>query len=336
MRKANITISPLLLVLVLLFKFSNGQPKINKTQHSNEYQNINCGIEDHAGNFWFGSSGEGVYRYDGTSFSQFSVQNGLSSNTVSSILEDRQHNIWVGTKMGLCRFNGKEMIPIPLYNNLPFQFFCIMQDSKGILWFGTAEGVLRYDGKSFSSFLDNPRIVNDSNLTLKSIQCMFEDKKGNIWFGSGPMAFEGLGFYNGKKLTRVSLKKENWIRAIMENEGDKLLVATRHNGVVAGDESNFSSFHQPPQLKNDLFTCTFKDSHGNIWYGSDYLDDRDIKTGGCWRFDGKSFTSYTKKDGLSNSSIAFFMEDRKGNIWIGTRNTGLYCFDGKAFKQYGE
>ncbi len=44
------------------------QPKLTKTQSSNEYQNVDCGIQDNQGNIWFGTCGEGVYKYDGKSF----------------------------------------------------------------------------------------------------------------------------------------------------------------------------------------------------------------------------------------------------------------------------
>jgi len=69
------------------------QPKLIKTQGTDPYQNIHCGLQDKAGNLWFGTTGEGVYRYDGKSFTQFTVKDGLSNNKVWSILEDTAGNI---------------------------------------------------------------------------------------------------------------------------------------------------------------------------------------------------------------------------------------------------
>jgi ligand-binding sensor domain-containing protein len=329
-------------------KLAIGQSKIVKTQGSDEYQGISCGIEDHAGNLWFGTGGEGVYRYDGELFTQFSIKNGLCSNVVGAIFEDRDKNIWVGTKNGLCRFDGKTMKQISINFNASFQspssnnsnpsnqVFCIMQDKKGILWFGTTDGVFCYNGINFSAFLDNNTVVNDSSLTLKNVQCMFEDKKENIWFGSGPMAFEGLCLYDGKTLAKVNLKNENWIRNIAEGKDGTLVFTTRHIGIFTFDEKNFSPFTKPQELKNDLLTYILADSKGNIWYASDYVNDNDITTGGFWRFDKKSFTEFTKKDGLTNTSVSFILEDKNKNIWIGTRNNGLYCFNGKTFTSFYE
>jgi ligand-binding sensor domain-containing protein len=329
-----------------------GKSKIIKTQGSNAYQDVGDGLEDKKGNLWFGTSGEGVYRYDGKLFAQFTIQNGLSSNAVCSILEDKNGNIWIGTKDGLCCFDGKDMKQISIDENSFFQtfspnsnhtsgsqpnsFFCIMQDKKGILWFGTTNGVYCYNGKTFARFLDNHNIINDSNLTLKCVQCIHEDKMGNIWFGSGPMAFEGLCLYDGKALTKVKLKNENWIRSIAEDKNGNLLLTTRHIGVFVFNGKNFSQFPSPRNLKNDLLNYTLTDHQGRTWYASDYINDDDITTGGFWMFDGKSFREFTKNDGLSNTSVTFILEDKNNNIWVGTRNTGLYRYNGNTFTIFSE
>src|SRR5271169_4006715 len=73
---------------------SIGQPKLIKTQGKDQYSETRCGLQDKSGNLWFGTTGEGVYRYDGKLFTQFTVKEGLNSNTVYSILEDKIGNIW--------------------------------------------------------------------------------------------------------------------------------------------------------------------------------------------------------------------------------------------------
>ena len=87
MQNVNKTIFSLLLVLCCLpsckgqtkanSNFNNqansklisiGQPKIVKIQGSNESDNIHCSLQDRLGNIWFGTTGQGVYRYDGKLF----------------------------------------------------------------------------------------------------------------------------------------------------------------------------------------------------------------------------------------------------------------------------
>src|SRR6516165_4647768 len=57
---------------------TGGQPKLRRTQGTDRYALIGCALLDKAGNLWFGTTGEGVYRYDGKSFAQFTAKNGLS------------------------------------------------------------------------------------------------------------------------------------------------------------------------------------------------------------------------------------------------------------------
>lgn len=322
------------------------QPKLTKTQGTDAYQNVHCGLQDKRGDLWFGTTGEGVYRYNGKAFTQFTVKDGLSNNKVWSVLEDMSGNIWFGTDDGISLYNGKTIAQIPIINNLRSAeknnidtknaVWSMIQDKKGKIWLGTDHGVYCYDGKTFSRFLDAPALINKSGLTLKSVQCIFEDKNGNLWFGSGPMAFEGICLFDGRSLTNFRPKDEGWIRQITEDKNGTLLFDTRHIGVITYDGKTFSDFSKPQELRSDLLNNILVDSKGNIWYASDYVNDNDISTGGVWKFDGKWFVEFTKKDGLSNTSAYCIIEDRAGNIWLGTRNTGLYRYDGKMVTKFSE
>src|SRR5688572_2695922 len=50
-------------------------------------------LEDRNGNFWFGSIGSGVYYYDGNTFQNFTTKEGLLNNDVVSIYEDKKGSI---------------------------------------------------------------------------------------------------------------------------------------------------------------------------------------------------------------------------------------------------
>jgi len=325
------------------------QTKMRKTQGSNEYQNVHCGLQDKAGNLWFGTTGEGVYRYDGKEFTQFTIRNGLSSNTVWSILEDTKGSIWFGTDMGVCRYDGNTIsyIPFATTNNIVGMastnnnftknaVWSIMQDRSGTIWFGADEGLYCYDGKTFTRPLDKPGIVNDSNLTLKSVQCMLEDKKGNIWFGSGPMAFEGICLYDGKSVQNFKPKNVRWVRNIIQEKNGNILFATRNNGVCRYDGKTFAYISQSDGMVNGSMMGCLEDRSGNIWFASDYGAELNDTVGGVWCYNGKSFTKYSTKNGLANNAVFLILEDRNKNIWVGTRNIGLYRFNGISFDSFSE
>ena len=65
---------------------SGGQPKLIKTQGSGPGHNVRVSLQDKEGNLWFGTTGEGLYKYDGKSFIQFTSSNGLNSNLVWCLL----------------------------------------------------------------------------------------------------------------------------------------------------------------------------------------------------------------------------------------------------------
>jgi ligand-binding sensor domain-containing protein len=336
-----------------------GKPKLIKTQGSNEYATVYCGLQDKEGNLWFGTSGEGVYRFDGKLFTQFTTKDGLNSNSVNSILQDKQGNLWLGTSDGLCKFSGKNMIPVPINGNfLPVvghtdfynatsksnTVWSMLQDKKGTIWLGTGEGVYCFDGKAFSRFLDNPNVINKNNLALRVVSSILEDKNGTIWFASGcPPGEEGICSYDGKNLVSFKPKNEGWFRKIIEDKNRNLLFATRIHGVLTCDLSagavsmaSFSGFPQPKALLNNSLSSVLKDKSGNIWIASDYGQIVGDTLGGVWCYKPSSEAGEKAFTKITAREVSFMLEDSTGNIWLGTRNTGLYRYDGKAFTNFCE
>ena len=330
-----------------------GTNQLIKTQGSNEYQNISCGLQDKAGNLWFGSSGEGVYRFDGKGFIQFTKANGLPNNDVSSILEDKSGYIWFGTRDGICRYDGKKIIPFfitrgfmnPTNSSSDFyteqstkeKVWSMLQDKSGTIWFGTGDGVYCYNGKSITSFINNPGITNQGNLKLQMITSILEDKNGNIWFASGmPPGQEGICRYDGKTLLGFKPKHEGWFRKIIEDKNGNLVLATRIHGLLSCDlsssnlsESSFSNFPQPKELLNNSLTNILKDHIGNIWIASDYGKNVGDTLGGVWCYKQSLEGSKHEFIKITNQEVSFILEDKDNNIWFGTRGTGLFRYDGK-------
>ncbi len=72
---------------------------------------ILCAYKDSKGNLWFGTIGGGLNRYVGTSssgkanFASYMVKDGLPSNEIRSITEDRDGILWFTTENNICSFN---------------------------------------------------------------------------------------------------------------------------------------------------------------------------------------------------------------------------------------
>ncbi|WP_461100190.1 ligand-binding sensor domain-containing protein [Telluribacter humicola] len=319
-----------------------GQPKLIKTQGSQKSDNVNSSLQDKAGNLWFGTTKEGLYKYDGKAFTQFTVANGLISNGISSIVEDKDGKLWIGTEDGLCLYDGKTFskVEIPLRKNLPpnkyrntHNVFSIMQDKSGKLWFATIDGVYVYDGKSFTPFI----IKEDGGGFMSSnhnVEYILEDKAGNIWLGGRNN--EGVFRYSGKSITNFKItdqKEWNWAFPALQDKNGTIWF-NNWSGAYRFDGKSFTRVAKKDGLTNDIVIRIIEDKKGNLWFGCG--STRGLSNGGICRYDGKTFTCLTTGDSRINNDVWTILEDRKGHLWVGTRNTGLWSYDGKLFTYFTE
>ncbi len=151
-------------------------------------------MEDSKGNKWFGRDGYGATKYDGESFTHFTKKDGLASNNITDIQEDKLGNIWFASRItekdhpdvdkkngpgGVVKYNGKDFIDFPslegLYKSDVFQIY---RDSKDNIWISAqSKGVYRYDGNNFINY------KAEGNKSTKAVMSILEDSKGTIWLG---------------------------------------------------------------------------------------------------------------------------------------------------------
>jgi streptogramin lyase len=130
----------------------------------------------------------------GRSFTSFTIVDGLASNMVWSILEDKAGTLWFGTDGGgVSRYDGRSFTSFTTAKGLANNHVrSILQDKTGNLWFGTlGGGVSRFDGISFTSFTTKQGLANNF------IYSMLEDKSGCLWFstdGGGVSRYDGKSF----------------------------------------------------------------------------------------------------------------------------------------------
>ncbi len=310
-----------------------------KTQGSNQYENIHDGLQDKHGNLWFGTTGEGIYTYDGKIFKQYYKDKGLHSNNVWCLLEDREGNIWAGTDDGICKFNGKSFerkyVSMPFESSMKFDgisknpnfrkydVWSIMQDSKGTIWFATTFGVYCFDGNSFSRFLDNDSASVRLGFQSNRVEYILEDRTGNFWFGG--RGNNGVFRYDGKTMTKLNIKQEEWSWPLLEDSKGNIWFSNWASVYYYNTNQTKNGFTKLEGYTIQNTTRIIEDNHGDIWLGSD------SKIGGIHRYDGKSIVHYNVEDGLTNNSIWMILQEKAGSLWIGTRNNGLYKFDGKYF-----
>jgi ligand-binding sensor domain-containing protein/signal transduction histidine kinase len=133
-------------------------------------------------------------------FTNYTINDGLSNNTVTCIVKDRDGFVWAGTESGLNRFNGYDFT---VYKSVASDsttlhassIRSLLVDAQGTLWVSTAQGICRY--KKEKNCFQRLYACGSTRDPDKIFEChdLFEDSKKNIWAGT---AF-GLLKYNSRQ-----------------------------------------------------------------------------------------------------------------------------------------
>jgi len=320
------------------------------------------GYLDKEGIMWFGTNNEGLYRFDGTTFTHFSERDGLCSNVIKAIIEDNDGNLWFGTNEGLCRYDRKTFthVPIPWKDTSstwldlvypivnPNEVWCLLQDKKGDFWMGTSGGgAYRYDGDTFTSFLSNHGRKQTDSLYHNVVSSVTEDAAGNIWFTS--MTHGGVSRYNGTTFTHFMPEdglSDDMVRTSFEDRAGNIWfgsLGNRNGGLdrydpsavgmtgsksQPGGQGGFTNFNETDGLCNTNVLCIYEDKTGKLWLGSGRGSMCIYDPEASLRPDGKTFEPFTTKEGQTFDNISFISEDASGNIWFGGQYGQLFRYDG--------
>lgn len=298
-------------------------------------------LEDHQGNLWFGTVGEGLVRYDGNEFVTFTVDDGLGSNTIRGILEDNDKNLWIATTGGLSRLDGGRLTTLTAYDVQDVtrtfgpqgdhrDLWDVIVDRHGNLWIATMDGVFRHEGGRFERFalpVVGSKAV--SEFTPRMVYCIYEDRDGDLWFGT-----DGAGVvrYDGSTMTVYSAEADGLcsdnVCAVFQDSSGAMWFGTSNGGVSRYDDLTFTTHLRTEEYSRHhgwgRYMAILEDNRGDIWFGASY------SVGGVYRYDGASFVHFGAGQGIGRGGVPSIREDRDGTLWFGT-TAGVYHYDGKQF-----
>jgi len=233
-------------------------------------------------------------------FTHLSGEQGLSNSTIEAICQDSRGFMWIGTRDGLNRYDGHEMV---VYRSDPTDsgglsdsyIRCIYEDGDKNLWVGTVNGLNRLD-----------RATNKFT--------RWKHKEGD----SGSLS-------------------NNGITAVLEDHGGRFWVATYGGGLNLLDRKtgrcrSFRMGGGPGSLRDDRILCLLEDKDGLIWIGTQSgLDLFSPRTATFTALENQSITN------ASGNTIIALQQDWQGNLWLGTEDDGVYLFDPlrRSFTRYG-
>jgi len=289
-------------------------------------------LEDKKGNVWATLANRGVYRYDVTTKKVvgFNTTNGLATNKIKCVFNDREGNVLLGTSgEGLQVFSGEKFVSFSKKNGLnDNQVWAISQDRSGNFWFGTNEGLTVFNPKETPEKAYK-NITVAEGLPHNNVRAIQADRNGNLWIGmwGGKVIKYDAAVGHFVQIPALNDIVNNLVSSLLIDKKNRLWIGT-YEGIVLYDlgSGSVKTMRTIDGLSDNDISGLFEDSKGNIWIGT--------KQKGVTVYDGTNFKKYNRENGLSNTSISSFAEDVKKQIWIGTEGAGAFVFNGKTFTNY--
>ena len=255
------------------------------------------------------------------SFTNYSLEEGLPQSEVSSLIQDKKGNLWLGTNGGgVSRFNGREFFSYNRKHGLADNNIrALYQDKNENLWIGTSKGISFFNGIDFLNYTEK-----DSLPTAMYFQIQ-EAGDGKIWaLGNNNnqrklVYHENGRFFNVGKL-HPELFDDNQVFSIISDPTGKILITTRNALYEFSDNKLTKSIlNANPLFKDEIIFPSLFDSSQQCWY-------RTFKAGfGITLFktlDG-TITKIDLPDSINPQNIRDITLDSKNRLWINIMGVGL-------------
>jgi signal transduction histidine kinase/ligand-binding sensor domain-containing protein len=278
-------------------------------------------LRDRDGAVWIGTFDRGLIRVYRDRVDLFSRADGLSSNYVRGLFEDREGNIWVATDNGLDRFRHTAVTTISANHGLSEGTpWSVLPASDGSVWVGTLSGLNRLkdgritlykrDGRPLPPDLARPdrRVVNDAGLPHDLIQSLFEDYRQRVWVSThrGVVVFEhgrfspidglsgGVQAFAGDAAGNIWVSEDATLTHVVDQRVvERIPWALLGSRVLAG-----------AMLSDQV--------GGGLWVG--FRDG----SGVAYVKEGRVVVRYNAAKGLGRGSVGALHLDRDGTMWVST------------------
>ena len=327
-------------------------------------------VETRSGVLAAGTADNGLYLmfpgHDAKSL-HFDHASGFPSDWVTSLCEDQEGNLWVGTGGGglvIVRSNSIEKVSPPdRWQGRAVLSVCPGQ--AGALWVGTeGAGLYRLQNEGWTNFGTAQGIRNNY------IWSLAEDPGGRLWagtWGGGLFVQNGDGFEYAPGMTNFNMPmpallnaqegglwigtavgllryqagQTTWfnknqgaalrdVRAIAEDQRGAVWFGMAGEGLACLKDHRIWQFRTRDGLSSDFIECLHFDKDGVLWVGT--------FGGGLVRVKNGHFAVINRKEGLPNSVIGDIEEDDRGFFWMSSHDGIIrvseaelnYCADGKT------
>ena len=247
------------------------------------------------------------------------MENGLPQNTVQALAQTSDGFLWIGTEVGLVRFDGNGFLaydqnskPVTLPGN---DIQALLATPDGALWIGTTDGLARLQNNIVTTFTTANGLPSNS---IRFIQkgsnnsIVVLTQAGNVALTNSqitPASFSSSGILFAGPL--ISGMEASVNRSVLT------LTAKGHNP---------QTFTIGRDLPGTRIQTAFADRVGSLWIGTN---------NGLVRFASGKLDRFPLTDPLATASILSILEDHEGNLWVGTESGGLHIIRDERFRTLG-
>ncbi len=272
--------------------------------------------EDGEGYLWFASWGNGVSRFDGDEFQNFTRRDGLVHDQIFFICNDSQERLWFGTTDGVCWYDGANFHHLEDEGIAGRAVQFIYEDNESRIWFGGHRTLGYYDGTAFHDLI--PLYLQHYQQPPSPEWPTFcwgitQDMEGHLWFGFDYLIrFDGTSFHRYEEEEGFPQDYTSYI--VGKDHTGKVWIGRHHrrDGLWYYADGAFQSVRVDLNWLRRI-QC---DREGRMWLCT---SDRVLYQ------DGDGFSGFTPDDGLPHPEVKAVLHDREHQFWFATwGGIGLY------------
>ncbi|MYC14105.1 MAG: AAA domain-containing protein [Gemmatimonadetes bacterium] len=283
-------------------------------------------VEDSEGYLWFATWDNGVSRFDGDEFRNFTRRDGLVNDRVYCVSQDSQNRLWFGTLNGVCWYDGTNFHHLEDDGIAGRAVQFIYEDSEGRIWCGGHRTLGYYDGTVFHDLI--PLYLQHyeeppSPQWPKQCRGIAQDPEGQIWFGFDYLIrFDGISFRRYEKKEGFPQSKTSY--ALGQDSAGKVWFGQRghQNDLWCYTDGTFQAMQV--NLGGGLRKIQ-SDGTGRMWL---------CTSEGVLYQDGDGFNRFTPADGLPHRAVKAVFQDREHQYWFATWG-GIALYDAHSISVFG-
>ena len=274
-----------------------------------------------------------------TAFHTLGIRDGLRSNSVTSLLTDSHGYLWIGTSLGLNRYDGHEVktcFPeshdLQLYEVFNNPVTSIEEDAEGRLWIECESGsYYLYDTKTARFCGSAKELLSSIGIPREGRYKVKVGNKGALWVLSEDCICRYDCHTKELKTWKTQLSLPGKSANVVAEMSDGLYVSASH--AVWHFVSSTGELQRQPlpdAMQHSMGEHSLMaDADGTLWVYSTREEHicRYIVGGRCVK---EMVQLPQTMEASQNNAIRHIMDDQRGNVWIATDQKGMFAYNKKT------